>query len=62
MTDMRVITYVTADGIQWLNLNKPHGLISPPTITLHQPSVGPVVFYNADGYQLNIPKEARSRG
>ena len=51
--------YVTSDSSLWLVLDEPFGLISPPTIELHRPQVGTVTFYDADGYQLRIPSEAR---
>jgi hypothetical protein len=52
------VIYVTADSSQWLTIDMPFGLISPPTIELHKPLIGPVVFYHASAYQLRIPKEA----
>jgi hypothetical protein len=42
----------------WLRIDFPFGMISPPTITLHRPLVGPVEFYHADSYRLPIPEEA----
>jgi hypothetical protein len=55
---MRTI-YVTSDSSQWLIVDKPFGFISPPTIELHLPQVGPVMFYDAEGHRLRIPKEAK---
>jgi hypothetical protein len=54
------IVYVTADSSQWMVLDKQIGLISPPTIELHRPLVGPVTFYYAECYQLPIPPEAEA--
>jgi hypothetical protein len=53
------IIYVTADLSSWAILDEPFGLISPPTIELHEPQVGTVTFYNASSYQLHIPAEAK---
>ena len=56
--------YVTSDGSQWLAIEYPFGLITPPTIelpetiSLHRPLVGPVIFYHASAYKLPIPPEA----
>lgn len=52
------IVYVTSDSSQWLALDKPDGMISPPIITLHVPLRGPVEFYLADCYRLPVPAEA----
>jgi hypothetical protein len=54
---MRVV-YVTADSSQWMAVDVPFGLISPPTYELHRPLVGPVTFYDAKGHRLRIPREA----
>ena len=59
------VIYVTADSSQWLRLDVPFGLISPPTfelpktIDLLKPLVGPVTFYDAECFQLPVPPAAR---
>jgi hypothetical protein len=50
--------YVTADSGRWLAIDFPFGLITPPSIELHQPMAGPVTFYLAESYRLPIPPEA----
>ena len=52
------IIYVTADSQQWVVINVPFGMITPPTIELHIPLQGPVTFYYASCYQLRVPDEA----
>jgi len=52
------IVYVTSDASDWLAVDVPFGLITPPTIQLHRPLAGPVEFYHADSYRLPIPGEA----
>jgi hypothetical protein len=59
MTERNRVIYVTADASDWLAIDVPFGLITPPTIELHQPLVGSVEFYHADSYRLTIPKEAQ---
>lgn len=58
------VVYVTADGSQWMRVDVPFGLITPPTLTFHKPLAGPVEFFYAECYGLPIPQEAResSRG
>lgn len=56
MNGHKRVAYVTADSSQWMVLESPDGLISPPTIELHQPQVGTVVFYYASCYELRIPE------
>jgi len=51
--------YVTADSAQWMVIDVPDGMISPPTIDLHVPMQGSVQFYYAECYQLRVPKEAQ---
>jgi hypothetical protein len=51
--------YVTADSSQWARLSVPFGLIAPPTIELHKPLSGTIMFYDSDGYNLPVPTEAR---
>lgn len=53
------VIYVTADGGQYVTLTGPIGWISPPTIELHQPLVGPSVFYDSAGYGLHRAREIR---
>jgi hypothetical protein len=54
------IIYVTADSSQWVVINIPFGMITPPTIELHIPLKGGVTFYYADCYpSLHIPSEAK---
>jgi hypothetical protein len=50
------IVYVTANSEQWVIINIPFGLISPPTIDLHLPQVGSVTFYHASGHKLPVPE------
>jgi hypothetical protein len=50
--------YVTSDGSQWLAIEYPFGLVTPPTIELHRPLQGAVAFYHASAYKLPIPPEA----
>lgn len=50
--------YATADGSQVLTVKVPFGLICPPTIDLHKPSVGPVTFFHADSYKIEIQPNA----
>ena len=52
------IVYVTADSSQWVVINVPFGLITPPTIELQRPLVGSILFYHASGYQLRVPVQA----
>jgi hypothetical protein len=52
------IVYVTADSSQWIVIDVPFGLITPPTIELHRPLVGAVMFYHASGHRLRVPAEA----
>jgi hypothetical protein len=52
------IVFVTSDSSLWLAIDVPFGMITPPTIELHVPLKGSVVFYNAESYQLRIPEEA----
>lgn len=60
MSERNRIIYVTADSSQWAVIDIPDGLITPPTIDLHRPEVGPITFYFADCYpSLRIPSEAR---
>lgn len=54
--------YVSADSTQWASLDVPHGLITPPTIELHMPSVGTVTLYKASGHKLPVPEEAGTEG
>jgi hypothetical protein len=57
---MPVTIYVTQEkDAQWIRLAHPGGLVPPPTLTLHKPLEGPVVFYYAECYGLPIPAEAR---
>ena len=54
------MVYVTNDGTgRWLVIDVPHGLITPPTLTLHQPLEGPAEFFFAECYGLAIPGEAQ---
>lgn len=53
------IIYVTADSSYWMIIDVPFGMISPPTIELHRPHLGPITFQDAVGYQLPIPPEAK---
>jgi hypothetical protein len=53
------VIYVTADSSQWLVIEYPFGLITPPTIELHRPLQGAVIFYYAQCYGLAIPAEAQ---
>jgi hypothetical protein len=39
-----------------MRVDLPFGLIAPPTIDLHQPTVGPVTFYHASSYGLRVPR------
>lgn len=51
--------YVTQDGTgRWLIIDVPRGLIMPPTLSLHNPLVGPVEFFYAQCYKLPVPDEA----
>lgn len=43
MAERRMASYSTVDGQQLL-MQFPDGLVSPPTISLHQPLVGTVEF------------------
>ena len=52
------IVYVTADSAQWLRIEVPSGLFTPPTIDLHKPMSGPVTFYYAECFKLPVPAEA----
>lgn len=60
MTDpeRNMVVYVTSDSSQWMVLDMKFGFISPPTIDLHVPQVGPLQFYNASSYGLHVPPEA----
>jgi hypothetical protein len=59
------VIYVTQDTTvreqRWLVIDVPFGLISPPSIMLHEPMRGPVVFYHASAYRLErlVPEEAK---
>ena len=54
------MVYVTQDGTgRWMTAGYPFGLIPPPTIELHKPLGGPVVFYAATMYGLPVPAEAQ---
>lgn len=55
------VVYVTNDGVEWLVLDVPSGLVTPPTITIHQPLAGPVEFFYAECYGLAIPAEAAAQ-
>jgi hypothetical protein len=60
MGDRNSVIYVTnTNPAEWLRIDVPDGMITPPTITLHRPLVGPAEFYFADCYRLPIPAEAR---
>ncbi len=52
------VVYVTQDGTKWAVLDVPFGMITPPIIEIHQPTVATFKFYYADCYQLPIPREA----
>lgn len=54
--------YVTADSSKWTVIDVPHGLITPPTIELHMPSVGTVIFLKASGHSLPVPRGAVKEG
>jgi hypothetical protein len=43
----------------WAVLDVPFGLVTPPTVTVHWPAVGPVVFFHASSYGFPVPEEAR---
>jgi hypothetical protein len=55
------VVYVTPDSSQWVVMDVPFGMIMPPTVELHKPLVGPVVFYWAEGHSLPVPKEAKRK-
>ena len=55
------IVYVTADGSQWMRVDVPFGLITPPTFLLHKPLIGPVEFFDAESYNLSVPEEAKRK-
>jgi ribosomal protein L37E len=57
MNERTEVFYVTSDSSLWLRVNVPHGLITPPTIELHKPMAGPVVFYHASSYKLRLPAD-----
>jgi hypothetical protein len=55
------IVYVTGDNLQWAILDVPFGMIAPPTIEIHQPTVRSFTFYYADCYaELHVPSEAEA--
>lgn len=58
MSERNRTVYVTADGSDWLVIDVPFGLITPPTIGLHRPMVGAVEFFHATSHRLPIPTEA----
>lgn len=60
MADHKRVAYVTADSSEWMVLESPDGLISPPIIELHRPQVGAIKFYYASCYELRVPKEAKA--
>ena len=62
MSERYRVVYVTADSTQWAAIDVPDGLIAPPTIELHMPSVGPVSFFYASCHRLPIPEEAGTEG
>lgn len=60
MTDIdngarQMVAYVTLNEPQYrVTLDLPHGLIPPPFVELHEPQVGPLRFYHAVAYALEI--------
>ena len=57
------VVYVTSDGTgQWLGIDVPFGMITPPTITIHRPLGGAVDFYYASCYKLPVPAAAADCG
>lgn len=48
-----------ADDEQWLIMDVPFGLITPPMVKIWRPMVGEVVFYHASSYQVPVPAAAR---
>jgi len=59
MAERNQVVYVTADSSGWLLIDFPFGLISPPTLELHQPLAGTVTFFWAELHRLKIPDEAK---
>jgi hypothetical protein len=58
MSERNRVVYVTADQSDWLAIDVPFGLITPPTVELHRPLVGTVQFFYADSYRLAVPDAA----
>lgn len=56
MSNHKRVAYVTADSSEWMVLESPEGMISPPMIEMHRPQVGTVIFYYASCYQLRVPE------
>jgi hypothetical protein len=50
----------TGQPPEWLLIDVPSGMITPPTFEIHRPLVGAATFYYADCYSLPIPKDARA--
>lgn len=49
--------YQASDGRE-AKIIAPFGLIAPPTLALHQPSVGPVTFYYRESHTVT-PEESK---
>ena len=45
--------YQASDGRE-AKIIAPFGLIAPPTLALHQPSVGPVTFHYRESHAIEI--------
>ncbi len=52
------VVYVTQNGKDWLKVSLPTGLVPPPSIELHKPLSGPVVFWYAECWGIPIPAAA----